>query len=150
MDLHIELIPQPCWFINLRTQVSKKDWDKIRHGVYDQQKMICAKCHEKKEVLEAHEVWNYDEKAHVQKLVDIIGVCKKCHCVIHFGRTQMMGYGQDAIQHYLDVNHATMVDFEIERLQAQEKWLRRNKITDWKLDVSFVENQGIVVKTNCP
>ena len=70
------------------------------------------------------------------------------HCVIHFGRTQMMGYGQDAIQHYLNVNHATMADFEIEKLNAQENWLRRNKITDWKLDVSFVENQGIKVKEN--
>lgn len=146
MKLNIEMIPKNCWGKNLRSKLKPQNsWDKIRKEVYAKEKMCCHICGEKKDILEAHEVWEFDEINHIQKLVDIIGICKSCHNTIHFGLAQLRGLQKEAIEQFIKVNECSMLDFKGELMIASINFERRSKITDWKLDLSLIEKQGYVV-----
>jgi hypothetical protein len=146
MKLEVELIPKTTWNINLRSKLKKSDWDKIRKSIYEKEKMCCHICGTQCKSLDAHEVWEFDEKNHVQRLIEIIGICKACHNTIHYGRAQQIGYGKEAITQYLKVNNCDMMDFQNELFIAQEDFYRRSKIDDWKLDLTLIENQGFTIK----
>ena len=145
--LQIELIPKSCWGSNVRTKVKKKDWDIIRRAVYAKEKMHCHICEELCKPLDAHEVWEFNEETHVQKLIDIIGVCKACHGVIHFGRAQKFGYAEEATIQFFKVNDYcdNIIDLKIEMMRAKSLYLELSEIKDWKLDLSLIEDQGFVV-----
>lgn len=146
MKLHIELIPKTCWGSNLRTKLKKSDWDKIRKNIYSNEKMCCHICGEQCKSLDAHEVWEFDEKNHIQKLLEIIGVCKPCHNSIHYGRAQQIAYEKQAQEQFLKFNDCEMIDLQEEFLRVQSDYIRRSKIDNWKLDLSFIEKEGYVVK----
>jgi hypothetical protein len=42
--LTIELVPQTCWFSNVRDRVSREDWDRIRKQVYKRSGQCCEVC----------------------------------------------------------------------------------------------------------
>lgn len=42
--LTIELVPQTCWFSNVRDQVSGEDWDRIRRQIYKRSGQCCEVC----------------------------------------------------------------------------------------------------------
>lgn len=142
MELHIELIPEKAWGVNLRTKLKKSDWDKIRKAVYAKEQMKCHICYDECKSLDAHEVWEFDEENHIQKLVDIIGVCKACHNTIHYGRACKFGTHKEAMEHYLKVNQCDRIDWIIETQEAQKTAIRRRSIPSWKLDISLIEDQG--------
>jgi DNA-directed RNA polymerase subunit RPC12/RpoP len=142
MDIHIELIPERAWGKNVRSKVKKSDWDKIRKAVYAKENMECHICREKCKSLDAHEVWEFDEINHIQKLVEIIGICKACHNTIHYGRACKLGTHNEARDNFLKVNECDLLDWELEIQQAQIDALRRRNIPDWKLDISLIEAQG--------
>ena len=60
--LTIELVPKTSWFTNLRSLVSKEQWDKIRNKVYWKAGYKCEICGSKgpKWPVECHEIWHYD------------------------------------------------------------------------------------------
>ncbi len=146
MKLQIELIPKTCWGSNVRTKVKKSDWDKIRKAVYEKEGMHCHICGESCTSLDAHEIWEFDEKNSIQRLVDIIGICKSCHNTIHFGRAQKIGCQKEAIAQFLKVNDCDMVDLRNELLKVEEVYMRRSKIKDWKLDLTLITNKGFSIK----
>ncbi|MEO2506701.1 hypothetical protein ABHA01_02815 [Clostridium paraputrificum] len=146
MKLEIELIPRTCWNSNIRTRVKKSDWDKIRKAVYQKENMYCHICGKKCNSLDAHEVWEYDEINHIQKLTNIIGICKACHNTIHYGRAQQIGYEKEARNQFLKVNECEIIDLEKELIKVKEDYNRRSQITDWNQDLSFVTNQGFAIK----
>ena len=86
--------------------------------------------------LEAHEQWSYDEENAVQKLENVIAVCHACHGVIHIGRTQLMGREKEASEHFMKVNNCTYAEYRRALGEANEAHRRRNKIPEWKLDIS--------------
>ena len=142
MKLDIELIPQTAWGSNLRKMLSKNDWDKIRKAVYQKENMHCHICGCMCTSMDAHEVWDFNEHTHVQKLVDIIGICKDCHNTIHLGRAEKIGLGQQAKEHFLRVNQCDRLDLQESIMMAQDRFRRLSAVTDWKLDLSFIEKQG--------
>ena len=75
--LTIELVPSTSWFNNVRSQVSAQEWDIIRHIVYAKANNICEICGGKgnKHAVECHEIWEYDDKEHIQKLIGMIALC---------------------------------------------------------------------------
>lgn len=97
--------------------------------------MICAR---KATRLEAHERWSYDEENKVQKLEEIIAVCHSCHSVIHIGRTQLLGDEEKAIAHFCKVNECSYADYIKALGKANEDHIRRNKIDEWGLDLSWL------------
>ncbi|MCI8472071.1 MAG: hypothetical protein HFE65_03080 [Clostridiales bacterium] len=148
MDLRIELLPKTAWGMNLRKMLKQSDWDKIRKAVYEKEKMKCHICYCECKSLDAHEIWHFDEKLHVQRLVDIIGVCKSCHNTIHYGRAQKIGYEKQAIDQFLKVNKCEIPAFKQALKKAKSRYDKLSRITGWKLDVSLIEQQGYhVIKT---
>jgi hypothetical protein len=125
--------------------MKKSEWDKLRKEAYKKSDGHCLICNEPSELLEAHERWDFNEDIHIQKLIDIIGICPKCHSVIHIGRTQMLGYEQQAKEHFMKINNADLLDYANATLEAKTIYERKSKIYDWSLDVSWLEARGIAV-----
>ncbi len=137
--LNFELVPDSCWYSNLRTLLSKKQWDFLRADAKERAQGKCMICGRKTIRLEAHERWSYDEKTATQKLEDIVAVCHDCHAVIHIGRTQLKGDIAHAEKHYMKVNKCSYVEMRKELGVANEIHCRRNKISEWKLDLSYLK-----------
>lgn len=135
MKLDFELVPDSCWYSNLRSELPKEVWDKIRKNAYARAGGKCMICGEPSTRLEAHEQWEYDDKNGVQKLKNIVAVCKACHEVIHIGRTQLMGREREASEHFMKVNCCTYAEYRKTLGEANEKHRERSK-REWQLDVS--------------
>ena len=58
--LEIELVPDGCWYSNLRTVLPKKVWEKIRTDAKLRSNGKCTICEKKTDRLEAHEKWSYN------------------------------------------------------------------------------------------
>ena len=135
MKLNFELVPDSCWYSNLRSQLPKEVWDMIRKKAYARAGGKCMLCGAPTARLEAHEQWEYDDAGGVQKRVNVIAVCRACHEVIHIGRTQLTGREKEACEHYLKVNGCTYTEYRNALGQANETHRERSR-REWRLDVS--------------
>lgn len=136
--LNFEMVPEECWYKNLRSFLKPADWDIIRRDAYRRAGGKCMICGRPARRLEAHEKWEYDEERHLQKLVDVLALCHDCHSVVHISRTYLVGDGERAMRHFMKVNGCTQSDFHLALKEANEEYLRRNKIEDWTTDISFI------------
>ena len=139
--LTFEMVPEECWYSNLRSILSPKDWDVVRRDAYARAKGRCQICGAFTTRLEAHEVWSYDEEKALQKLEDVVALCHACHEVKHISRTQLMGRGMDAMEHFQKVNQCSQMDFHIELQKANEEYFRRNRVEGWVTDISWLETR---------
>lgn len=137
--LKIELVPDGCWYHNLRTQFPKPVWDFIRKDAYERANGRCVICGKKTSRLEAHERWSYDEEKGVQKLVDVIAVCHDCHSAIHIERTAVAGDLVRAEDHFMKVNGCGYAEYRAMRAQANKDNRRRNGISEWKVDLTYLK-----------
>ena len=136
--LKFELVPDGCWYSNLRSILKPKAWDILRKDAYMRAGGKCMICGRKATRLEAHERWSYDEENKVQKLEEIIAVCHTCHSVIHIGRTQLLGDEEKAIAHFCKVNKCSYADYIRELGKANQDHTRRNRVDEWGLDLSLL------------
>ena len=134
--LTIELVPVGTWGSNLRSLLTKSQWDKLRHYAYAQAGGVCEICGDKgtnqgrKHDLEAHEIWEYDDVSHTQKLLGVIALCPRCHQVKHMGRTCKYGGGYKARAHIAKVNGWTAqgvaayegLSYLVHNLRSQYRW----------------------------
>lgn len=139
LKLNIELVPDSCWYSNLRSILSPAQWDAVRKEAYARAGGKCMICGKSCARLEAHERWEYDEEKHVQKLADVVAICRSCHEVIHIGRTQLMGRGREAEEHFMKVNGCSYADFKKALGEANEAHIRRNKVPEWSLDLGYLK-----------
>ncbi len=139
MKLNFELVPDSCWYSNLRSMLSPLQWDAVRREAYARSGGKCVICGAAGCRLEAHEQWEYDEDGCVQKLKNVIAVCKNCHEVIHIGRTQLMGREVEASEHFMKVNGCNYAEYRKALKEANTAHIRRNKIPEWKLDLSYLK-----------
>ncbi len=139
MKLNFELVPDSCWYSNLRSILSKKDWDIVRKEAISRTGGKCAICGRQVKRLEGHERWSYDEENAIQKLEDVIAVCHDCHAVIHIGRTQLVGDIERAEKHYMKVNKCSYSEYVSELGKANAEHRRRNLIPEWKLDLTYLK-----------
>ena len=140
MKLNFELVPDSCWYSNLRSLLPPGGWDIVRKKAYARAGGRCMICGAKTSRLEAHEVWSYDEKNAVQKLEKVIAVCHACHEVIHIGRTQLMGREMEASEHFMKVNGCTYAEYRKALGEANEAHRRRNAVPEWKLDLTNLKD----------
>ena len=138
MKLNFELVPDSCWYSNLRSILSLAQWDFVRKDAYARAGGKCMICGATTRRLEAHERWEYDEETCVQKLADVVAVCHSCHEVIHIGRTQLLGGEERACDHFMKVNGCTYAEYRKALGEANEAHHRRNKIPEWKLDLGWL------------
>lgn len=139
MKLNFELVPDGCWYSNLRSVLTPAQWNYVKKRVKSLSGGKCAVCGAPSARLEAHERWSYDEEKGVQKLEGVIAVCRACHEVIHIGRTQLMGREKEACAHFMEVNGCSYAEYRAALGRANEEHRRRNKVAEWKLDISALE-----------
>ena len=113
--------------------------DVVRREAYARAGGRCMICGAPSHRLEAHERWEYDEERCVQKLADVVAVCKSCHEVIHIGRTQLMGGEVRASEHFMKVNGCTYAEYRKALGEANEAHRRRNLVPEWKLDLGYLK-----------
>jgi len=148
--LTIELVPKTAWFENLRSRMTTLEWDRVRKNSYKLANYQCEICGGKgidqgfNWPVECHEVWEYDDASHIQKLVRLIALCPRCHQVKHFGLTQMRGNRRQAIEHLEAVNNWRRDQAENHVVEAFALWEKRSK-HPWTLDLSVLNEQGIHV-----
>lgn len=139
MKLNFELVPDSCWYSNLRSILSPAQWDAVRREAYARAGGKCMICGVKVSRLEAHEQWEYDEDNCVQKLKDVVAICRACHEVIHIGRTSLLGNEVRASEHFMKVNNCNYAEYRKALGEANEAHRRRNKVPEWKLDLSYLK-----------
>lgn len=77
-------------------------------------------------------VWDWDEENHIQRLVDINGICEACHNTIHYGRAQKIGRAKEAMEQFMKVNLCVgLFEFNMVLMDAQTDFFRRSEIKDW-------------------
>lgn len=139
--LTFELVPDGCWYTNLRSALPPKLWDKIRFEAYKKANGRCEICGVKTSRLEAHEIWSYDERNALQTLKGVTALCRRCHEVKHIGRTQLLGKGNDAMEHFMKVNGCSQSEYHEALGEANETHRRRNRIDGWRTDISWLKNK---------
>lgn len=107
-------MPISTWGISLANRLPKEEWDKIRHKVYKEANWTCQVCGDTYETLHAHEVWGFDNRKKIQKLIRIECVCKLCHDTKHLGRSTEVytkAYINKLVGHWCEVNKKKKQDF---------------------------------------
>ena len=141
--IFIELIPKTCSFSNVRTLLPAKYWNKLRKESYDKAQHKCEICGQTgkeqgyKHNLECHEIWGYDDRLKIQKLIGLISLCPRCHQIKHFGRTSAVGLQAKAFKHMEEVNgwnHKECVNHLSEITLIQKE---RSKYK-WRIDLTIL------------
>src|SRR5712672_293154 len=82
--LFVDLVPDSCWFTNVRSCVTDTDWERLRWPVLRRARVRCEACGAAEDRtggrgLEVHERWHYDYDRRVQSLRRLIALCPACH-----------------------------------------------------------------------
>src|SRR5512142_766305 len=104
--LVVDLVPQSCWFTNVRSGVAGADWDRVRRMVYRRAGDRCEACGRDQAAgvrMEAHERWYFDHAHGVQVLRRLICLCNGCHGATHFGLANVQGRSAEALAHLITV-----------------------------------------------
>jgi|SRR5579859_406360 len=138
--LSVELVPESSWGSNLRSMLSRAEWDVLRKACYKKANYRCEICggQGRQHPVECHEVWEYNDQAHVQKLIRLIALCPACHEVKHMGRAEIIGRGPQAFAHLLKANNWTPKQAQKHISEAQSIWEARSEF-EWKLDISILK-----------
>lgn len=142
LKLTSELVPATAWRKNLRTNVTRSLWDKIRYDSYQRSGNKCGICGAEGQ-LQCHEIWDYDDENHVQKLSGFIALCRDCHQVKHIGRSGILAMDgkldfDHLIDHFCKVNNCSKKIFDKHQKQVSEKWRQRSKYP-WQCDFGEYE-----------
>jgi hypothetical protein len=140
MKLEIELVPSTAWYSNMRKAVTRDTWDKIRKECYRKAGYSCELCSIRKVTLHCHEIWNYDDKKHIQTLEGFICLCQDCHWIKHIGLAGIKASEgvldmENLIKHFMKVNGVEREIFEKHKEEAFNIWEKRSN-HDWKTDLS--------------
>lgn len=138
--LLLELVPATNWGWNLRSELKKSEWDRVRGVVYERAGHVCEVCGGKgrKWPVECHERWHYDDEAGVQTLVGLEALCPPCHEVRHMGRAISVGNGERASKHLGKVNGWNPEQVAVHVNQAFAVWHERSR-RSWSLDLSWLD-----------
>lgn len=141
--LELELVPSTSWGDNVRSRLSRQDWDTIRQACYKAAGWRCEICSGigTKHRVEAHEIWSYDDVAHTQTLVRTIALCPRCHQAKHIGRTLSVcgPETQDAVlAHIKQVNGWTDEELLAALDAAFDLHARRSQY-HWAVDISWID-----------
>lgn len=142
--LTIELVPSTCWFSNVRSEVSQKEWDYLRKLSYKKAKNKCEICKGigEKHPVECHEVWDYNDEEKIQKLKSLIALCPKCHQVKHPGLAEKLGKSNEVIEQLMLVNKISKKE-SLSIIKKSFSIFHDRSKYQWKLDLSYLDELGI-------
>jgi hypothetical protein len=136
LKLTIELVPQPSWGRSLAKLAPREAWLSIRREAFEKHGGRCAICGTAARY--GHEVWEYDDATHIQRLRDIIPICELCHLVKHTGRTSILAAQGKVVEaqvlhHFLQVNGCDLTIYHEHRRTAFRVWRERSR-HKWAID----------------
>jgi hypothetical protein len=138
MKLTAELVPSTAWYSSLYRLLPRDVWNNIREGIIAKNSRKCQICGETKGTMNLHEIWNYDDANHVQKLDGFILLCVMCHHVKHIGLAGILAnegkldYNEVA-RHFCKVNGCSETEFAKHADDAFRIWEKRSQFS-WKQD----------------
>jgi hypothetical protein len=147
--LFVDLVPSSCWFTNVRSCVTPRDWERLRRMITRRAGMRCEACgaredREAQRWLEAHERWVYDDATRTQHLKRLICLCTDCHTVTHYGYAQVRGLEAKAFAHLVKVTGMSRSEARRHISTAFTLWDLRSA-TSWNLDLSVLTDAGITL-----
>jgi hypothetical protein len=157
LKLKVDLIPEPCWYKNVRKMIERSIWNEIREAVLFEQGNECGICTSRQDP-HCHELWEYDLDGCIQTLTGFAVVCKMCHFVIHYGLTRMLvaeGKLKNAdpvIKHFMKVNGVKRRVFDEHVAEADQIFSERSKANvnrKWTMALGKygeIDNQGRIVR----
>lgn len=142
MRLTIELVPNTCWYTNVRSEVPGWKWEALKRRTFRAAEYQCEICggtgH--KWPVECHEIWEYDDESHTQTLGGLIALCPACHQVKHIGKAGIDGKYDEAVAHLMSVNDIDEFTARMYTDDAFMQWSLRSK-HDWELDISWLDKK---------
>lgn len=151
--LTIDMLPKGAWDNDFSRTLPKKEWDILRTACYKRANHQCQICGYSTDDLNAHEIWEFNTKNKTQTLIDIIGICNKCHGLKHIRNTQRLGYEEEAKKHFMKVNNCNELDYASCLAQAQISFNEQNKIYRWKIIADLTKfglKNATIKKRNIP
>lgn len=138
--LSVELVPRTSWGKSLHKLLSREAWFDLRKqfGATEGPCSICKEGNDSSP-LQLHEVWEYDDKKRIQKLIALQPICSSCHDVKHLGRAVRVGLGEKAIKHLARINGWDEETTDKYIFEAFSKWELRSKY-EYELDVSYIND----------
>jgi len=93
--------------------------------------------------LNCHEIWEYDDQNHIQKLASFIALCDLCHYVKHIGLAGILAIKGEldyerVVEHFMKVNGCDRETFEEHRQKAFDQWHERSRY-EWNVDLGEYE-----------
>lgn len=142
--LSVELVPKTCFWTNVRSNVSRAEWETCKDFVKKRSGSRCEICggRGKRYPVDCHEIWEYDDERWIQTLVGLIALCPACHEVKHMGRTIGIGNGDRAIAHLCRINGWNGAQAEAYCMRAFHIWKLRSQ-HQWELDITFLSTIGV-------
>lgn len=139
--LTIELVPQTCWYSNVRSEVSAQIWELLKKRVYQKANYRCEICSGKgdRHPVECHEIWDYDDKQRVQTLTGLTALCPACHECKHIGYATIQGRGDIAATHIAKVNNWSPAQADLYIKKCFEIWQARS-LVEWTLNISYLNS----------
>ncbi len=136
MKLSAELVPKTAWNLSLAKLLPRSVWNGIREGHIQQNGKKCEICGKTEGIFNLHEIWNYDEVNHIQKLDGFVLLCTWCHHVKHIGLAGILANEgkldyDKLVEHFCRVNACTEKDFEKHVKDAFAVWGKRSQYP-WK------------------
>ncbi len=140
-NLTIELVPQTCFYNNLRKHLTKKQWDCIRKKVYKIAGDRCEICNGvgPKWPVECHEIWAYDDDTHIVSLSGFLALCPKCHKVKHLGMAEKIGLLQESLRHFMNINDIDFHTCQTMQADAMQTWTHRSNF-EWITNIEELQN----------
>jgi hypothetical protein len=141
--LTVELVPSTSWYANVRSHLPEEEWDLVRRAVYRRARYRCEVCGGRGEhhPVECHEVWDYDDEQHVQRLDRLVALCPACHQVKHLGLASVNGRYDEALQHLADVNGWTLEEAGHHADAAFAQWSERSR-HEWTVNLGPLESEA--------
>jgi DNA polymerase III subunit epsilon len=157
--LNVELVPELAWGRNVRAVVGAATWEALRWYLGARRsrpgslavpfpdapyrtELRCFYCQTIQEALDLHEEWYYDDAKRTQHLITLKPICSGCHLSKHLGHAQIIGRGEEAINHLAQVNGWSKRQARQHTTSAFAQW-RSRKDTTYTLDVSALERYHV-------
>lgn len=142
--LTVELVPQSCWYTNVRSNVTQEEWDVIRKKSYRLANYRCEICGDVgtnqgvKHAVECHEIFEYDDENNIQTLVGLVSLCPYCHKVKHPGLANIRGEYPIVLKQLMKVNGMNEDEADGYLRDAFDQWERRSE-HEWELNIDYVK-----------
>lgn len=142
------MVPQPLWGRNLRSVLTRKDWDTVRKAAYrkfDYRCMVCGEQGPDWPVGAVHE-WEYDDDVKRSTLKDVIALCPGCNAIHHWGHTSVEGDAEAAFKRMMRLNRWTWSEAH-QAIKSASNECDERSAHKWSIDYSWVvKEHGLTLK----